>query len=541
MPMQLPNDRWRAGGPMIANGRVILTAYDSDKLECLDLRSGKVLWWTPRDTTNDLYVGGIVNDRVIVVSRNQVRGYHLTGEDAEGKPKIAFENSGIPSPTGHGVGGKGVFYVPVRQDNAGRDTVPSGEIWAISVENGEVKSKTAARKRSDTAELAKYGIGNLVFQDGMVVAQSAWEIACYPQLEQKRAEMDRLLAANKNDPIGLLTRGELLLDEGKLKEAIADFKSAEDLSREALTIYEKAHGERHADVARARSDLAVALGARGDGKAAEALERQVLEMARSLKDLPDRSLEVYVRRLANTLEDLGKLEEGGRLYQESLDLCRKAYGAVHPQVAFALDNLAIHYMAAGDHARAEPLFRESLAMLQKIYGDEHPEVAQTMGNLADFLAYDKAKAGSADKSDLEEAEALHRKALEMNRRIRPDHPYVGDNYRALAELRRRAGNPGEGETLVREALRIYRLKLPEGHAKIVAGKLTLAEILVALRRPKEAEPLLLECHEVLVGQTESAIELAEVRKKLAAVYAALGQPERAASYGVSAGRSNDKP
>jgi hypothetical protein len=66
-----------------------------------------------------------------------------------------------------------------------------------------------------------------VFQDGMVFAQSAWELACYPQLEQKKAEMDKLLSANPNDPLGLLSRGELLLDDGKLKEAIADFKKAE--------------------------------------------------------------------------------------------------------------------------------------------------------------------------------------------------------------------------------------------------------------------------------------------------------------------------
>ena len=39
--------------------------------------------------------------------------------------------------------------------------------------------------------------------------------------------MDRLLAANPKDPIGLLTRGELLLDEGKLKQAVADFKESE--------------------------------------------------------------------------------------------------------------------------------------------------------------------------------------------------------------------------------------------------------------------------------------------------------------------------
>ncbi|MBA4189639.1 MAG: hypothetical protein C0467_16765 [Planctomycetaceae bacterium] len=224
-PQQLKPDRWRAGGPIIANGRIILTAYDSDKLECLDLRSGKVLWKVPR-SGDDLYVGGVANDRVIVVGKNQVRGYFLTGEDKQ-EPKVAFGPVSIPTPTGHGVGGKGVYYIPVRQENAGRDSVPPAEIWSINVDNGQVVSKTAARKRNDNTELAKYGIGNLVFQDGMVFSQSAWELACFPQLEQKKAEMNKLLAANPKDPIGLLARGELLLDDGKLKEAIADFKEAQ--------------------------------------------------------------------------------------------------------------------------------------------------------------------------------------------------------------------------------------------------------------------------------------------------------------------------
>ncbi|MCE9568133.1 MAG: PQQ-binding-like beta-propeller repeat protein [Planctomycetes bacterium] len=227
-PVQLKPDRWRASSPIIANGRIILTAYDSDKLECLDLRTGKVLWTVPR-TNDDLYVGGVVNDRVIVVGRNQVKGYHLIGEGDDLKPRVAFEPTILPSatPTGHGVGGRGVYYIPVRQDNAGRDSVPPAEVWAVNVETGQIVSKTGAHKRNDNAELAKFGIGNLVFQDGMVFAQSAWELACYPQLEQKKNEMNKLLAANPKDPIGLLARGELLLDDGKLKEAIADFKEAQ--------------------------------------------------------------------------------------------------------------------------------------------------------------------------------------------------------------------------------------------------------------------------------------------------------------------------
>jgi eukaryotic-like serine/threonine-protein kinase len=309
-----------------------------------------------------------------------------------------------------------------------------------------------------------------------------------------------------------------------LNFARANFEAAEKLSRQALAIYQKVHGEDHADVARAMSDVSVAVAGRGEYEAAEKLEREVLAMARRLPGLPDKSLEVYVRRLANTLEDRGVSDEALPLYQESLDLCRKAYGQVHPQVAFALDNLGLHFSAVGDLARAEPLFRESLAMLQKVYGDDHPEVAQTMGNLADFLVYDK-KPSPGSKAELEEAEALHRKALEMNRRIRPDHPYIGDNLNALAELRRRAGDLSEAERLARDALRVYRLKLSEEHDKTVRAKRELADILVDQRRPREAEALLLECRAALAaGGNDTKKNLAEVEQKLAELLASAAPP-----------------
>lgn len=230
IPEQLPTARWRSSGPIISNGRVIVTAYDSRLLECLDLRTGKVLWWVPHDA-NDLYVGGVVNDRVIVVGKNQIKAYHLTGEDKDTqKPKIAWEPVPLTNgavPTGHGAIGRNAYYLPIRQENAGANNVPAAEIWAVNIEDGKITAKTAARKRNDTAELAKYGVGNLIFQDGMVFSQSPWEVACYPQLEQKIAEMNQRLKANPNDPLGLLTRGELHLDDGKLKEAVADFKEAE--------------------------------------------------------------------------------------------------------------------------------------------------------------------------------------------------------------------------------------------------------------------------------------------------------------------------
>jgi tetratricopeptide (TPR) repeat protein len=227
-PVRLDSNRWRAAAPIISNGRVVLTAYDSDRLECLDLRTGRPVWEVGRQDS-DLYVGGVVNDKVIVVGRNRVRAYHLNRMDpkAANTPELAWQSSEpIPAPTGHGAAGKSVYYVPVRQETAGKDSTPAAEIWVVNVETGKVESKVLARKRGDNAELARYGLGNLVFQDGLVYAQSAWEVAVFPQLEVKEAEMNRRLAANPKDPDGLTDRGELLLDKGKLKEAVADFKEA---------------------------------------------------------------------------------------------------------------------------------------------------------------------------------------------------------------------------------------------------------------------------------------------------------------------------
>ena len=96
----VPADKWRATAPIISNGRVVVTAFDSNLLECIDLRSGKVLWEMPRQA-DDLYVGGVVNDRVVVVGKKEIRAYHLTGEDAAKlTPKVAWGRVTIPNPSG---------------------------------------------------------------------------------------------------------------------------------------------------------------------------------------------------------------------------------------------------------------------------------------------------------------------------------------------------------------------------------------------------------------------------------------------------------
>ena len=230
---QLAAERWRSASPIIVNGRVVVSAYDSNSLDCLDLRTGRLLWSMPREST-DLYVGGVSDDKVVVVGKEDIRAYRLTGEDTETlKPVLAWGKTKINTPSGHGALGKTVYFVPVRPE-ANSTTDTGAEIWAVSLENGEVLSKTTSRKpdlgldsmKYGSGDMALIGAGNLVFHDGLVFSQSPWSVSAFPDLELKRAEMDRRLAANPKDPAGLRDRGELLMDEGKLLAAITDFKSA---------------------------------------------------------------------------------------------------------------------------------------------------------------------------------------------------------------------------------------------------------------------------------------------------------------------------
>ncbi len=219
-------DRWRAAAPIMSDGRVFLAAYDSDQLQCLDVRTGQLDWSTPRES-DDLYVGGVVAGRVVVVGRKTVRAY-AAGGDGQGGKKLAWPPVALAGiPVGHGAAGRdGLYYVPVLGDAAGpADADP--QVVAVDTATGAVKSRTGFRRKLEAGADARLALGNLVFHDGQLFSQSAVELSGFPLLEPKRRQMAERLKANPADPDGLVTRGELSLENGDLNDAIADFKAAE--------------------------------------------------------------------------------------------------------------------------------------------------------------------------------------------------------------------------------------------------------------------------------------------------------------------------
>ena len=105
--------------------------------------------------------------------------------------------------------------------------------------------------------------------------------------------------------------------------------------------------------------------------------------------------------------------------RRALAINEKSFGAEHPKVAIALNNLASLLQATNRLAEAEPLMRRALAIDEKSFGTEHPNVAIRLNNLAQLLQA---------TNRLAEAEPLMRRALAIDEKsYGTEHPNVAND------------------------------------------------------------------------------------------------------------------
>lgn len=85
---------------------------------------------------------------------------------------------------------------------------------------------------------------------------------------------------------------------------------------------------------------------------------------------------------ANQLYQAGRYQDAIVPAQRVLAIREKVLGPEHPNIATALNNLALLYKATGAYAKAEPLYQRALAIREKALGPEHPSTAHSLKNLA---------------------------------------------------------------------------------------------------------------------------------------------------------------
>jgi tetratricopeptide (TPR) repeat protein len=191
-------------------------------------------------------------------------------------------------------------------------------------------------------------------------------------------------------------------------------------------------------------------------------------------------VELYQR--ANELQAVGRYAEAIPYAHRALEIEELRSGASHPDVAYALNNLASLYHAQGRYADAEPLYKRSLVILEKALGPDHPDVAQSLSNLAG-LYYAQGR--------YVDAEPLYKRSLAIQENaLDPDPSAVAQSLTNLAYVYYLQGRYADAEPLYQRSLAILEKALGPDHRDVAQSLNDLAELYRIQGRYADAEPLL---------------------------------------------------
>jgi outer membrane protein assembly factor BamB len=154
LPPNLTSE-WKSSPPVVVGDRLLLTPPDGNELQCLSLRDGSLLWKVKRE--DDLYVAGVVGEKIVLVGRENLRALALTDGTQLWK---CF----APTTIGRAARAGDALYVPIRTDGG------KNQLLDIDVEKGGVRSRIA---------LSEQDAGNLVLTRGVLLSQSPTSVTSY--------------------------------------------------------------------------------------------------------------------------------------------------------------------------------------------------------------------------------------------------------------------------------------------------------------------------------------------------------------------------
>ncbi len=185
--------------------------------------------------------------------------------------------------------------------------------------------------------------------------------------------------------------------------------------------------------------------------------------------------------------------EALRCYTLALDALPRDAGAPIAEYLNKHGTAAYH---VGDHTAATDSFGQALTILERSLGEDHPDLATALNNLA-LLHYSQA--------NYEAAQPLYERALAIDEKVLgPDHPGVATDLNNLALLHKKQGNFEAAEPLLRRALDIKEKVFDPGHYSLTMGLKNYASLLRVLDRVEEAETLEARAALLPSGRTEAA-------------------------------------
>ncbi len=190
-------------------------------------------------------------------------------------------------------------------------------------------------------------------------------------------------------------------------------------------------------------------------------------------------LELEPRYLARLLNQTGVYHLGRadyatalRLFQRTIAIDEKVYGADHPEVATTYNNLGSLLIDMGDLPNARVFIEKAIA-INEIYGTDHLDVARDYSNMGQVLK---------DLGDHPNSRIYHEKALAIfEKRHGENHPDVATTYNNLGLLFQTMGDLPNSKIYYEKALAIGEKTLGPDHPDVAQSYNNLGALYFALK------------------------------------------------------------
>lgn len=197
----LDQSRWHDGTPLVHDGKILLTAPESEMLVCLRMADGLRLWEQPRGQR--LYLAGAAEGKAVIVGQTSMESLHLN----DGTP-VWNAPTPIPAPSGYGYRHQHYYTLPLL----------TGEVATVDLRDGRL----VGRSPLGAATVP----GNLVPVDGRIVFQSGSRVAALPSEQEFQEQIAQKLSADASDSEALALRGEIRLHRGEIAQGLDDLKQS---------------------------------------------------------------------------------------------------------------------------------------------------------------------------------------------------------------------------------------------------------------------------------------------------------------------------
>lgn len=433
-----------------------------------------------------------------------------------------------------------------------KEAAPSNGLRVVSLLDRGVQEATVLNSDPETQAELYENLGRMYMMLGKF--QKADELL------RLGLEKTKLAVGPENPKVA-----DSLVQMGRLRGAQAQFQEAERLIKEGLDLASRHLPPDHPTVLRAKVALGVVLANSG------AYSKAIALLDPLVKRPPPGEEGTYILleslpALAVSEHDNGHPEISESLNRRALALDRQVLGNSHPQVAFELGELAAAAAGRGRFSEAEGLYREAIEIYHAWYGPNYTEAALLSNILASIWIqegkYDEAAKilppvlpaleasygkvhpyvtsaldvlGSLERirGDLASAELHAEQAVAGDKELYGDGNHVTATASAhLAQVFIQEEKYDRAEAALRRAVKGLSENGPPGSLAVGSVHALLGRVLLREKRYQEAEGHLLAGYAILEKHpgTSYLRRLQENREDLAAVYKALGEPDKAATF-----------